>query len=78
MIKTIHRGLWLTAGIFFLILGTIGLLLPIIPQIPFLLAAILCFMRFSKRFNNWMEKKPWFIRLRARFRRIRHPWLSLR
>ena len=68
MIRTFHRGLWLLAGLFFLLLGIIGLLLPVIPQLPFFLASILCFMRCSKRFNGWMEKKPWFIRLRARFR----------
>jgi uncharacterized membrane protein YbaN (DUF454 family) len=73
MNKTLHRGLWLTAGILFLLLGIIGLLLPIIPQLPFFLAAILCFMRCSVRFNGWMENKKWFIRLRARFRHLHHP-----
>ena len=72
MIKTIHRGLWLLAGIFFLLIGIIGLLLPVVPQLPFFLASILCFMRCSRRFNGWMEKKPWFIGLRARFRHLRH------
>ena len=72
MIKTFHRGLWLLAGFLFLLLGVIGLLLPVVPQLPFFLAAILCFMHCSKRFNSWMEKKPWFIRLRARFRHLRH------
>ena len=78
MLKHIHRGLWLTAGIFFLLLGIIGLLLPVMPQIPFFMAAILCFMRCSKRFNGWMERQPWFIRLRLRFRHIRRPRLRLR
>ena len=72
MLKTIHRGLWLTAGLFFTVLAVVGLLLPVIPQIPFFLAAIFCFMRGSGRFRNRMEKKEWFIRLRARFRNIRH------
>lgn len=73
MINVIHRGLWLTAGLFFMLLGLIGLLLPVVPQLPFFLAAIVCFMRCSRRFNNWMEKQPWFIRLRARFHKIRRP-----
>lgn len=72
MIKTIHRGLWLTAGLLFLIIGAIGLVLPIVPQLPFFLAAILCFMRCSVRFRNWMEKKEWFIRLHTRFRGLLH------
>ncbi|NOU36184.1 MAG: DUF454 family protein [Kiritimatiellaceae bacterium] len=67
MIKTIHRGLWLAAGLIFVLLGIIGLMLPVVPQIPFFLAAVLCFMRCSGRFSNWMEKKPWFVRFRARF-----------
>jgi uncharacterized membrane protein YbaN (DUF454 family) len=77
--KTVfHRGLWVAAGLFFTLLGIIGLLLPIVPQLPFFIAAILCFMRCSRRFTGWMEKKAWFIRLRTRFRSLRHPWLSLR
>jgi hypothetical protein len=72
MIRTFHRGLWLLAGVLFLLIGLIGLLLPVVPQLPFFLASILCFMRCSKRFNGWMEKKPWFIRIRTRFRNLRH------
>jgi uncharacterized membrane protein YbaN (DUF454 family) len=71
--KTVfHRGLWLAAGLLFLLLGIIGLLLPIIPQIPFFLAAIFCFMRCSTRFRTWMEKQAWFIRLRKRFQAKRY------
>jgi uncharacterized membrane protein YbaN (DUF454 family) len=70
--KTVfHRGLWLTAGLLFSLLGLIGLLLPVIPQIPLLLAAIFCFMRCSTRVRTWMEKQAWFLRLRARFRNKR-------
>jgi uncharacterized membrane protein YbaN (DUF454 family) len=74
MLKHIHRGLWLAAGIFFGLLGIIGLLLPVVPQLPFFAASILCFMRCSNRFNGWMEGQPGFIRLRARFRNLLHPW----
>jgi uncharacterized membrane protein YbaN (DUF454 family) len=72
MIRTFHRGLWLTAGLFFTLLGIIGLMLPVVPQLPFLLAALVCFMRCSARLTGWVEGKPWFIRMRARFRKIRH------
>lgn len=78
MLKHFHRGLWLAAGLFFTLLGVIGLLLPVVPQLPFFLAATLCFMRCSKRFTQWMEKQPWFIRIRKRVRNLRSPWLSLR
>jgi len=78
MMKTFHRGLWLAAGVFFALLGIVGLLLPIIPQLPFFLVAILCFMRCSKRFTGWMEKKVWFVRLRTRFHKMRRPGSSPR
>jgi hypothetical protein len=67
MIKHIHRGLWLAAGLFFVLLGIIGLMLPVVPQLPFFLAAALCFARCSKRFNAWLERQAWFVRLRNRF-----------
>lgn len=70
MFRTLHRGLWLAAGLFFLLLAAIGLLLPVIPQVPFFLAAIACFMRGSKRFSVWINQKKWFIRLKEKFR---HP-----
>lgn len=73
MIKHIHRGLWLTAGIFFLLLGLVGLMLPVVPQLPFFLLAVFSFMRCSARFTAWMEQRPWFMRLKHRFHRFHRP-----
>lgn len=67
MIKHIHRGLWITSGLFFILLGGVGLLLPVIPQLPFFIAAAICFTRGSKRFNDWLERQAWFDRIRQRF-----------
>ncbi len=39
-------------GVFFLILGAIGLALPVIPQIPFLLLGVVFLSMASKRFKN--------------------------
>lgn len=71
VIKTLHKTAWLVTGIIFLVLALIGLILPVIPQMPFFLAAILCFMRCSVRFNAWMHRQPWFIRIKARVHRHR-------
>ncbi|MFA5689448.1 MAG: DUF454 family protein [Kiritimatiellales bacterium] len=57
----LHRGLWLLAGLFFLLLGLIGLAIPLFPQTPFLLAAVFCFMRMSKRLDAWIRRQRWFI-----------------
>ena len=61
--KTVKKGIWLTVGIFFLLLAIIGLLLPVIPQLPFFIASIFCFMEFSERFQTWIHKKHWFKRI---------------
>jgi uncharacterized membrane protein YbaN (DUF454 family) len=48
------RVLWLTLGIVCLVLGTVGMMLPILPTTPFLLAASACFCKSSERMNNWL------------------------
>lgn len=66
-VKTLHKTAWLTAGGLFLLLAVIGLLLPVVPQLPFFLAAIFCFMRCSQRFDGWMNRQHWFQKLKKHF-----------
>ena len=42
------RIIFIIGGIFFLILGLIGLILPVIPQVPFLMLSLLLFARGSR------------------------------
>jgi len=62
IIRTLHKTAWLTAGTVFLALAVVGLLLPIVPQMPFFLAAIFCFVRCSPRFNTWLGRQHLYIR----------------
>ena len=43
-----------------LVLGAIGMVLPILPTTPFLLASAACFFKSSPRMYNWVLKNKWF------------------
>ncbi len=48
------RLLLIVAGTLCLILGIIGIFLPILPTTPFLLVTAACYSRSSTRFYNWL------------------------
>ncbi|MBM4400707.1 MAG: DUF454 domain-containing protein [Crenarchaeota archaeon] len=54
------RALWLALGLVCVGLGTIGMVLPILPTTPFLLAAAACFCKSSTRMYNWLLNNKWF------------------
>ncbi len=47
------RVILFLVGIISLVLGTIGIILPILPTTPFFLLTSYCFMKSSTKFNNW-------------------------
>jgi uncharacterized protein len=50
----------LLAGVISLILGIIGIILPLLPTTPFLLLSAACFARSSKKCYNWLMNNKWF------------------
>lgn len=52
--------MWLFLGWFFVVLGAIGAVLPLMPTVPFLLAAAYCFERGSPRLHAWLIGHPQF------------------
>jgi len=53
------RFILMIFGTIFLILGIIGIFLPLLPTTPFLLIAVACYSRSSQRFYNWMMHNRW-------------------
>lgn len=56
----VTRGFFLIAGLLSLLLGMIGIVLPILPTVPFILLSAYCFARSSQRLHHWLMTHPWF------------------
>ena len=56
----IKRGLYLIVGLLSLLLGVIGIVVPLLPTVPFILLAAFCFARSSERLHQWLMSHPWF------------------
>jgi uncharacterized membrane protein YbaN (DUF454 family) len=54
----ISKALFVLAGFLFLALGVTGIILPLLPATPFLLAASFCFLRGSERLHRILMSNP--------------------
>jgi uncharacterized membrane protein YbaN (DUF454 family) len=58
--QKIIRAIWLIVGLICVGLGAVGMVLPILPTTPFLLAAAACFCKSSPKMYNWLLNNKWF------------------
>ena len=54
------RYVWLILGLFCVALAAIGVILPLLPTVPFLLLAAFFFARSSERLHTWIMSHPTF------------------
>lgn len=52
------RVFWLMVGLLALGLAIVGVVLPLLPTVPFLLVAAYAFARSSERLHNWLVTHP--------------------
>ena len=53
MRKNPLRIFWIVLGFLCLGLGTVGVVLPILPTVPFYMATVFCFAKSSKKLHDW-------------------------
>ena len=54
MSDNVKRYIFITLGTIFVVIGIIGIFVPILPTTPFLLLAAFFYLRGSRRFYDWL------------------------
>lgn len=65
-----ERLIYLVLGILFLVLGVVGLLIPILPGVLFLGGAVYMLSRGSHQFRQFAERDPRLSGIQARMDRV--------
>ena len=60
MSDRLKRQLLIVTGTICVVIGVIGIFIPILPTTPFLLLAAACYLRSSQRFHSWLMNNRLF------------------
>ncbi|WP_117149056.1 MULTISPECIES: YbaN family protein [Paraliobacillus] len=55
MFIVIKKVIYICFGFIFMTIGFLGVILPLLPSIPFLILASICFFRGSERLDTWFK-----------------------
>lgn len=58
--QALVKGFFISLGTIFLIIGIIGIFLPLLPTTPFLLLTAICYERGSDKFHAWLIGHKYF------------------
>lgn len=87
--RLLTRHLLLAVGWTALGLAVVGIVVPVLPTVPFLLLAAACFLRSSERLHRWLVTHPLFgthiadylagrgLRVRAKVTALAMLWVSI-
>lgn len=73
------KYVYITIGTITLILGIIGIALPIMPTVPFLLCTLICYMKGSKKMHQWFTNTILYKKYLVKYEKgmtIMQKWLS--
>ena len=63
------RAIWILVGVVALVLGAVGVFLPLLPTTPFILLAAVAFANSSERLHTWLIRHNLFGPLISNWRR---------
>ena len=55
-LRYIYQSVLFIIGLFFVLLGFVGLFLPVAPQVPFFIIGAICLMKSSTRIRDWVKQ----------------------